>query len=147
MGGKNSGHRKIPTAILKVEGTYREDRHGNRANEPTPTGHPEMPLTLSPAAKRHWKKVVPLLVKMGVAKTVDSAALAGMCEAWSMYQDIHRYYRRATVEDRLALVTKLIAARKDWGVQAGMFGMTPSDRARLQVERNEDVDDFDRLLA
>jgi len=147
MGGKNSGHRKIPTAILKLQGAYREDRHGNRANEPTPSGHPQMPLTLSPAARKHWQRVVPLLVKMGVAKTVDTAALAGMCEAWSVYQDIHRYYRKAGVKDRLGLVTKLIAARKDWGVQAGMFGMTPSDRARLTVEPDESTDSFEDMLA
>ena len=147
MGNKNSGRHKRPTTILKLEGGYREDRHGDRANEPTPSGHPRMPLDLSAEAKRHWKKTVPLLIKMGVAKAIDATALAGMCEAWSVYRDLHRYYCRGTIEERLALVNKLITARKDWGVQAGMFGMTPSDRARLTIEKEETRDDFEDMLA
>ena len=106
-----------------------------------------MPSGLSPMAQQHWQSVVPQLVEMGVAKEIDTEALATMCESWSRYRDLHRYYRKGGVEDRIRLVTKVAQAEKQWFQMAGAFGMTPSDRARLTVDKDEIADSFDELLA
>jgi len=106
-----------------------------------------MPQSLSPEARKHWKDVVPKLVEMGVAKAVDAAALVAMCESWSIYQDLHRYYRRGGVKQRIVLATKLSVAVKTWAAQASTFGMTPSDRARLTVEPDDKTDSFEDMLA
>ena len=106
-----------------------------------------MPLTLSTEAKKHWKDVVPKLVAMGVAKSIDAPALVMLCESWAIYQDLRRYYLVAELTERILLAAKLQSAMKTWGNQAGMFGMTPSDRARLTVEPAESTDSFEDMLA
>ena len=106
-----------------------------------------MPSGLSPAAARHWALVVPQLVKMGVARAVDSTSLGAMCEAYSRLADMQRYYRRASVKQRLVIVGKVNQAQDTWVKLAARFGMTPSDRASLQVEEAQQTSEFEDMLA
>ena len=146
-GNKNSGSVRKPTAVLKLEGAYREDRHGKRKAEPLPAGCPEMPSGLSAVARRHWRLNVPMIVEMGVAKAIDATSLAAMCESWAVWWELQQEYHGCELPERLKMVNRLIAARRDYGQQAGMFGMTPADRARLTVDKVEDVDEMDALMA
>ena len=68
-----------PLDVLKVTGAYRADRHADRENAPKPTGEPAMPQWLDEEASAFWQATVPELAAMGVARSVDGPALAGMC--------------------------------------------------------------------
>lgn len=70
----------------KLDGTYREDRHGSSVlvgGRPMPDELAEPPDDLADAGKEHWRQVVPQLVGAGLADRVDVSALTAMCRAWA----------------------------------------------------------------
>jgi P27 family predicted phage terminase small subunit len=46
-----------------------------------------MPKTLTPAAKREWKRIVPLLEERGTLSRADSTAMTLYCETWARWQE------------------------------------------------------------
>jgi|GEM_PF-5015655 len=64
---------------LVTLGTYHPGRHRDRDKNPKSDGASTAPARLTGDALGHWNETVPELVSMGVAKSVDSATLAGMC--------------------------------------------------------------------
>jgi phage terminase small subunit len=53
------------------------------ANEPQFTGTPNCPSWLNTAAKAEWKRVVAELKSLDMLRGVDTAALAGYCQAYA----------------------------------------------------------------
>ena len=133
MGGKGSGRRpkrttRTPTAILKLRGTYRQDRHGDRELEPQPEGEPVMPSTFKGEAAKIWKRIVPDLVAMGVAKRIDSDALAELC-LWKV-----RWNEVSKVKDNeYKTISQLAAISKNLNLLYDRFGMNPVARSRISV--------------
>ena len=124
-----SGRRPTPTAILKTQGTFRKDRHGNRATEPQPGGYPVKPRGMAKAASRHWDRVVPGLAEIGVATVADGPALQRLCEWWAIFEDL----RGNGPDGEPKRVAAMATAFKAWSDLASRFGMTPSDRAALRL--------------
>lgn len=126
------GRPRKPTESLERGGGYREDRHGDRKNQPQFEGEPEQPADLSDDAKAHWEAVVPDLVAGGVAKAIDTSALAAMCESWAEYSKAKRLavYDLQEMRQRQMLMS---GALKLWRDLAARFGLTPADRAKLEV--------------
>lgn len=128
MGGKGSGRRPKPLAVLKLSGGYRQDRHGRRELEDPATGVPEMPALLKGEARKLWETIVPRLVEMGIARAIDAPDLAAMCMWWSIW---HSCIKTATRN-----ASKMQAAAKAWthfAPLADRFGMNPSARARIAI--------------
>jgi len=136
MAGKpgRSGRRPTPTAILKLRQTYRDDRHGGRANEPRPRAASLKPPTwLTGRGRRVWASLAPELVRTGVLKVIDVCLFAALCVEIGHYIEAVLHPGDVTVSARL----KLLSAVKDIG---GLFGLDPTSRTRLRVNPSDEPD-------
>jgi P27 family predicted phage terminase small subunit len=137
------GRKPKPTAQHKREGTFRHDRHANRAS--TPAGVPSPPEALCDEAAVEWKRVVSLLAAAGLVAQLDRAALALYCQAWGDY-----WAAKAIVDDEgwtaVGSTGNVIehpavkAMQRSWAqcLQAAReFGMTPSARASIKMPARE----------
>ncbi|MEI7705863.1 MAG: phage terminase small subunit P27 family [Deltaproteobacteria bacterium] len=141
-----------PTALKKLQGTYRKDRAAR--NEPEPEkACPERPTGLDRIARERWDFLAPKLHALGVLTLVDGSVLEGFC----------RHYSRAVQADRAIdkygmiidtpfgpkLNPAVRVSRESWTVlnQLGSkLGLSPSDRARLSVPEKAPVDDTEEDL-
>lgn len=131
-----------PTKNLKLHGTYRSDRHGDRAAEPRPTGDPHKPDWLTGAASEHWDHVAPQLIDTGVATWIDQPALVLMCQFWAKAQSYMK-----SGEGDYKIDQSAVMAAKQWRDLASRFGLTPVDRTHLQVGKPEDFDPAAEFIA
>jgi len=86
-------NRPKPTALKKLLGN--PGKRKINENEPRATiGEPPMPK-LSRVAAIEWRRIVPLLLRLGVLTVVDGKALAGYCHAYARWlqaeRDVKRY--------------------------------------------------------
>ena len=121
---------------LVTLGTYRPDRHRDRDKNPKADGSPTAPAWLTGDALDHWNETVPELVSMGVAKSVDSAALAGMCRWFSVWREADSRLQ-AGDGDTYKTTVEAATAWKNFPAAAAKFGCTPSDRERLSVSEKD----------
>lgn len=120
---------RTPTKILDARGAFKTHPERKREGEPevkAPIGSP--PDSLSELEKSAWHEIVSD-APMGVLTAADAKAVE--------------------------LAARLLAeSRTDWEnftvgkigrLQAflGQFGMTPSDRAKMSIEKPKDVNPFD----
>ncbi len=80
----------------------RKDRHCARKGLQAKPDRPSYPKWLEPEAKREWRRLAPLTVKLGPLTPLDRAALAAFCTLWARY---------VTAEPDL---TKFTQARPRW---------------------------------
>ena len=113
--------------------------------EPKPTGMPTCPRHLSKEAKAEWRRIAKELKTIGLLTTVDRAALAAYCQHWAHWVEAEQKLQ----EDGISLVYRSPGGmyRKNPWLQVadeamkgmlsflGEFGMTPSSRTRIQVEK------------
>jgi P27 family predicted phage terminase small subunit len=161
------GRRPLPSTIKNLRG-----RPGKRAvneNEPeVQAGDPEMPAGLSDAAKQEWDAMVPHLRTMGVLTPVDRAALAAYCYAFDIWmlanEEVKKFGvlikhpvmgRKGTPEENevIAFITKknpavaianeALKTKKSFLVE---FGMTPSSRSKLHVDKPKPPDPADSFF-
>ena len=148
------GPAKTPTAILKLHGSRRAE---GRTGEPTPpAGRPKCPTFLSPYAKTTWKALVPMLDQMGVLSLIDGRTLARYCELWAKWRDLAQFVQKngtayeyvtqsgeshwrafPQAKDLSSISDSLLRLEKQ-------FGLTPSARASLKVERIDSQPDAGR---
>ena len=83
--GKRGPQRK-PTALKKLQGTYRPDR--DSADEPTPSGHAEPPDFLSAEARAEWDRLAPKMERIGLLTVADMAVFAVYTQAWADYKKL-----------------------------------------------------------
>ena len=82
-----------PSAVKKLEGTYRKDRAA-RNEVVAPPGAPPLPAKMSTIALAKWNELIPVLLKRGTLSVEDGAILEAHCrsyEQWKRYQALaHR---------------------------------------------------------
>jgi phage terminase small subunit len=118
------------TAELRLAGTFRDDRHGERIDEIAATGRPRKPDWLKGEAGRAWDFVVSSMAP-GVLAKADSLVLAGACEWWSEWRE----YRRKRISgegDPYKLLVMAATAWKQFMVCAAKLGLSPVDRTKLR---------------
>jgi phage terminase small subunit len=87
-----------------------------------------------------------------VLATVDRAALTTMVESWAEFHDLTKRKRELDrnsakhqfTADQARIRQAINAAWSRWAKMAQAFGLTPADRARVQVEPPEDTDSTDQ---
>jgi len=136
-----AGRRPKPTALKQLAGN--PGKRALNSSEPRPSGIPKCPAHLDKAAKAEWKRISAELITLGLLTSVDRAALAAYCSAWS---------RWVTAEESLQRFGTVIKSPKsNFPIQNPFlgvsntavdqmrkflieFGMTPASRARLHVD-------------
>lgn len=130
------GRPRKPIELKLLDGTYRHDRD-DLSTAVLADGLPEKPLGMSEGAQKWWNYLLPEVQKLAVARKVDSVMFAALCVGlWRMdralsaseeatfgsdeHKDAERMYHLAASEVRSL---------------AGAFGLTPSDRTRLKLEK------------
>lgn len=129
------GKPRKPDELKILDGTFRKDKDGDPAQSVIAEGEPAMPPHLKGDAAAFWGEIVPQLLKMGVAKASDSAALAMMCEWWGRYRRFSRLLDRmpSTNPKQYRTLGMVGLAWMNFEKAAAKFGLTPSDRAKLRV--------------
>jgi P27 family predicted phage terminase small subunit len=125
-------NRPKPTALKKLLGNPGKRKIAD--SEPKPAaGVPEMP-TLSRAAAAEWKRIVPLLMSLGILTVADGPALAIYCAAFARWQQAERQLARSPnlASDKarrlFSIAEKSMKLAKSVLIE---FGLTPASRPRL----------------
>ena len=141
--GKRGPQRK-PTALKKLQGTYRPDR--DSADEPTPSGHADPPDVLTAAALAEWERLAPELESLGLLTSIDRAVFAVYCQGWADYNKLTEQLNDMASwtwesEKGYRQVVPEISMRKEaWTriKEAGAkLGLDPSSRSGLNVAPKE----------
>ena len=121
------------SAKLKLmEGSHVPCRDGDEDEIVLADGVPSPPYPLKGEALKHWNELVPRLTQMGVSSEVDSHSLALMCQAWA---SIRKLQPKVDKEPDGPARMPWLGFTKQWVELASRFGLTPSDRAKLRIER------------
>lgn len=149
------GRKPLPTKLKAIRGNPGKrplNRREPRANPEIP----ECPPHLDAEAKAEWKRMAKQLHGLGILAKIDRAVLAAYCACWSRWVQAEA----KVIEFGLIMVSKTgggmfqnpylsVANRamEQMSRIAAEFGMTPSGRARLDVEpAPPPADPFDNFL-
>jgi P27 family predicted phage terminase small subunit len=113
----------------------------NEPQPPVPDRIPYTPRHLNEAGKREWRRIVSVLLDLGLYTVVDRAALAMYCQAWGRWVEAERKLAKEgpilkSDKGNLYQNPWLHVANKAWEQMRKIlaeFGLTPSSRARLSV--------------
>lgn len=141
------GHNRKPTALKIAEGTFRADRANPNEPKPKPVA-PKCPDWLAPEAKKEWRKLAPVLERLGILTEIDGNTLAAYCETVAQVKaasialrDLpfeHPNYRKVAVT-----LEKARDAMRHLGAE---LGLSPASRGRLNVAEPEEEDDPMELI-
>ncbi|TDQ01260.1 phage terminase small subunit P27 family [Labedaea rhizosphaerae] len=141
-----------PTALRVLHGD-RPDRINN--DEPLPAeGGITAPDTLSDDARAAWDRLAPDLIACGVLTAWDVDGFAMVCEALARYRAATKLVNGSALlvqgangfVKNPALVVQR-EAEMTFAQLGARFGLTPSDRSQLKVERGGSADNAARLLS
>lgn len=108
-------HRKTESEH-KRDGTYREDRHGDRFRESSLGGTPKRPIGLGKHGKRFWSQWVEVM-PVGFFNAADTVSLhdaARMYDAWGELMDDKNYHDAGKIREKFdRLAAKLGFAKLD----------------------------------
>ena len=138
------GRKPKPTALKRLQGTPGK-RPLNDKEPDVSNKKPRCPSWLSPSAKVEWRRIAGVLHEAGLLTYVDRAALAGYCQAYGRWKDAEEQLETAPLmletDKGYCYPNPLIGiargAFEDMSKMAAEFGMTPSARSRLKVEKPE----------
>jgi len=143
-----------PTAILHARGSKRAKYRNIHEPRPAPS-LPKMPSWLDDIGRKEWRRMVPMLHKLGVLTKLDKSALASMCQSWSEYihaiqaiREMGELVEAAEGRPHLNPMVKVRDSAFDkWRRMAREFGLTPASRPRIQANEPEgDKDGVDRFF-
>jgi len=78
------GPKPTPKAILKLRGSWRA---GTRADDKTPCERPARPQWLTGDAHKEWKRIIPILEKIGMLAEIDRGILASYCYYYGEWKE------------------------------------------------------------
>ena len=142
-----------PTALKLLKGNPGKRPINGREPKPRPVP-PKCPTWIDAAAKREWRRVVPELDRIGLLTTVDMAALAAYCQAFSRWKDAEESLSEHGVtfetekgylmpRPEIAIAKMYLGFIKSFCAE---FGLTPSSRGRMtlpEVDEDEGADLLD----
>lgn len=151
------GAKPKPTELLKKRGTYRDDRHEDRAEVSS-----ELPATpaeyLSPREKEIWEKWHPVLQKNQILKETDEVAFGILCKKFARcemfanefkgiddYIVDHKSDVGATVKRKNPAYDIMAAEERDIMKMLTEFGMTPASRSKVKVALQGGDDPLSKL--
>lgn len=146
------------TALLKKQGTYRNDRHGDRIM-------PKAELSKKPVdwltkeEKKVWNKWYPILQKNGMLKETDDVAFGLLCKTFQRVKELSESFSSTDdfitehISDVGAVVKKIdpkftVLERAEQSLLKLLteFGLTPVARNKVKAAVKENEDPFDKLM-
>jgi len=145
------GPTRTPTEILKLRGSDRGKARDKVEPKP-PVGAPEPPAEMPDEVRPTYDELVALLEEVpGLLTHVDGQALArfALLEShfWESVEFVKKYGKTYSIKDRDEKVVNFGTHRQWSDVKdlaalldklGAKFGMTPADRARIQLESQGD---------
>lgn len=157
MSGKpgRSGRKPKPTAVLRLTGQFRPDRHN--AGEPDPpTAIPSPTKSLKGEALAEWDRITVLLAQAQCIAELDRSSLTAYCIEWARYIEANNKLRfGGTLLSESTKGTKMPhpLLRVSDRALANMlricqeFGLTPASRTRLDITAGQSSEDpLDTLI-
>ena len=149
------GRAKKPTALIELAGNPGHLSKASLKDEPKPeVTLPQCPRGMSGVAKKEWLRITQHLYDLGLVTEIDLMALAVYCDAVQMYTAMRKYIKkqRKELDDGTVLRGEVayfygrnshtqneynaMKAAADTILQISkQFGMTPSARSRMTVEK------------
>lgn len=131
-GNHRSGRPRKAAEQHILGGSFREDRHGPAPAAIEVVSLPQRPESLDDLSGWLWDLVVSDLAEKGIARKLDTALLWSMCEIWSFYRRSVAAADKDPVDKdaRCAVLAYWTAFER----AASRCGLTPSDRARLNIQ-------------
>ncbi len=150
------GPAPTPTEKLRMRGSPLATKARLAKEVKGPTGRPACPAWLDADAKKAWKQLVPQLESMRVLTKIDCNALARYCRLWSRWRRAEEFIEKNGEMYPLKDESGRIKYMQQWpqvSISTKLaqqltrleqeFGMTPSARSRLQVDKLPTIDDED----
>lgn len=142
------GRKPKPTALKVLEGNPGK-RPLNKEEPEVKSEKPACPKHLSKKAKAVWRKVAPLLEDAGIIAKLDGIALEMLCEAYAKWQTANESLDREGLvqvgpnggffqNPNLAIANRAMDQVKSFLAE---FGMTPSERSRLKIDKKSKKQD------
>lgn len=137
------GPAPIPTRLKVLRGNPGHQRLNRREPKPPPVA-PRCPAWLDKLARREWRRIVPVLDKLGLLTHADMSALAGYCQSYSRWQQAEEqidskgltieesrvHYSIVKANPAVAIAQKERQLMLSFGAR---LGLSPSDRGRLTL--------------
>lgn len=159
-GVKGQGRRPEPTGLKELKG----GRNVNHDEPKFPDGPMPAPSDLSPGARAVWERLAPDMIAAGVLKPNDGDEFAIVCDSIDRndqarqamdrdgmvieHQVFDRNGKPSGVRVQISPWWKVWKETADTLLRYGSrFGMSPSDRAALKVDRPDDPNQAARLLS
>lgn len=130
-----------PTHLKVLHGDDKKNPQRINADEPQPSGDAEPSFELSSDAREVWDRLAPDMQAKGVLSSWDADLFGELCEAIVKLRVKRKAANRGgkpgganpmrDYQTAFDMVIKL----------ASRFGMTPSDRSKLEVDRGEESSD------
>jgi P27 family predicted phage terminase small subunit len=140
------GRKKLPTALHLLRGN--PGKRKLNQDEPQPAALPDLdpPAWLDVTAQVEWRRLAPMLSRLGVLTETDSDALAAYCEAWVTWKEATAKVRQfgmvvkrskagvdvPVISPYVKVAHHAMAQMRAFLVE---FGMTPSSRARIRAAK------------
>ena len=147
------GRKRTPTAMLKAQGTFRDDRHGNKME--AKLSIPQPPTLLSEVSQEAYDFIATRLYNMGVASELDGFALQMLADAWEDYITARNVIREKgpTYSTETTQGDLMFRPRPEMAMMTNAwdrvkkmlseYGMTAASRAKINVEEQiEDIEDM-----
>ena len=131
----------------KLDGTFREDRHGNRLESVAFSSSPlrlPPPDSLRDDGKQQWQMVIDTLPDY-VLKNCDEGKLYQLAFIRQQLNDVQSAIESSPLD--LKLIQTYIKLSSQYDRIARQFGLSPIDRAAMKVEEQQEaVDPFAEFL-
>ena len=145
-----AGRPPKPTALHKLDGTLRKERHGDAVRAESKLLTP--PDHLDTIARQEWLKVAGELHNVELTTSLDLTMLEQYCITYSLWRaaldDLQQYgsvqETKTGYSQQTGYFTVAIKLGKEVREIAREFGLTPSSRTRLRIQGAE-VDGHDLL--
>lgn len=137
------GRKPKPIALKKLAGNPGKRPLGDEPQPPAPDRTPYAPRHLNDEARREWRRIVGMLIDLGLYTEMDRAALAMYCQAWGRWVKAERELAKMGLvltpddgKERGRRNPWLRVSDVAWEQMRKIlaeFGLSPSSRSRLAV--------------
>jgi len=145
---------EITKKKIKKEAEKKENKRQRKGG--CESGTPFCPAWLDIMAKREWRRIAPVLKKLGLLTVIDRTALAGYCQSYARWREAEMLISKINLlyskQDKIVKKSHFVReAQRYLEICKSMcveFGMTPSSRGRMLLpnENKKEKDDFEKLL-